>query len=249
MDNGTSELRDNLFKEFFTCKDGIRLEDLMKSLKPVVEVWQKLHIILEKNMRHFDKYSSITKLKAVTIKDKHFLVIKERCLAYLIVDLDSNRVLNEEEALKYFKENFFIENFGEVKSDSKEMFERLFKCLEYKGDVKELIDFYVEYGEILSSASSLMYKVKLQDAYAFLSIHLSDGGNVLAFRTYDQRLYEHLFFNNDLEPLGIQDAGQKMGYDKMKEMFSKIKDIRVPINLIPESLRQFIVPEPLNFKP
>jgi len=85
-----------------------------------------------------------------------------------------------------------------------------------------------------------MYKVKLQDAYAFLSIHLSDGGNLLAFRTENQSLYEHLFFNNDLEPLSMQDAVEKIGFQKMQEMFSKIKDIKVPRSLIPEFLQRFI---------
>ncbi len=248
MNELIKELRDNLFSEYFKDSTGIRLEDLMKSLKNVINVWRKAHKILEENVEYFDD-SSIIKLKAVNIKGKKFLVIKERVLNYLIIDLDNNTVLNKEEALLYFKENYLIENFGEVKSGSKDKFEALFSCLKYRGDIGKLIDFYVENAQILNAPSNITYRVKYHDGYSFLSIHLSDGGNVLAFRTYDQRLYEHLFFNNDLEPLGIQDAGQKMGYDKMKEMFSKIKDIRVPINLIPESLRQFIVPEPLNFKP
>jgi len=38
----------------------------------------------------------------------------------------------------------------------------------------------------------------------------------------------------------LQDAGQKMGYPKMQEIFSRIKDIRVPISLISESLKKFL---------
>lgn len=241
MNDEINKLRDMLFGEFFKAQEGIRLEDLMRFLKPVKDVWQKLHSILEENMHNFDKYSSIMKLKSVTVKGKHFLVVKKICLSYLIVDLDTERVLSKKEALKYFKEKFFIETFGEVKSESKEMFERIFKCLEYRGNVSELIDFYVENSEILNSSSSIVYRVKFDDAYALLSVYLSDGGNVLAFRTKDQRLYEHLFFGNDLEPLALQDAVQKIGYAKMQDMFSKFKDIRVPIYVIPESLRQFLI--------
>lgn len=31
-----------------------------------------------------------------------------------------------------------------------------------------------------------------------------------------------------------------MGYQKMQEIFSRIKDIKVPYSLIPESLKQFL---------
>lgn len=240
MDFGVSELRDKLFAEFFKSQDGIRLENLMHSLKSVIDIWQRLHFILEENVEGFDKHYSVQKLKAVTIKGKHFLVVKETVLTYLIIDLDNNVVLNEVEALKFFQEKFLIENFNERKSGSRESFKKMFTCLDSKGDISKLIDFYVENEQVLNAASDIMYRVKLADAYAFLSIHLSDGGNLLAFRTPDQRLYEHLFFNNDLEPLCLQDAGQKMGYPKMQEIFSRIKDIRVPISLIPESLKKFL---------
>lgn len=241
MKDEINKLRDLLFGEFFKAQDGIRLEDLMKSLKPVIEVWQKLHIILTENVEFFDKYSSIMQLKVVTINGKHFLVIKKTALTYLIIDLDNNEVLNEAEALKFFKEKFLIENFGERKSKSKEIYQKMFTCLSFEGDISKLINFYVENERILNAVSSIMYRVKFDDAYSFLSIHLSDCGNVLAFRTKDQRLYEHLFFGNDLVPLSLQDAGQKMGYNKMQEILAKIKDIRVPRSLIPESLKQFLV--------
>lgn len=240
MKEEISELRDKLFSEYFKDSNGIRLEDLMKSLKPVKDVWQKLHSILEENIASFDKYSRIMQLKAVTIKGKHFLVIKKSVLTYLIIDLDTNEVLDKHSTFRFFSEKFFIEKFGEVRSKSKELFRKMFNALNYKGNIKELIDFYIENSELLNIPSSIVYRVKAYDAYSFLSIHLSDGGNVLAFRTNDQRLYEHLFFGNDLEPLSLQDAGPKIGYTKMQEMFSKLKDIRVPVNVIPEALQQFL---------
>lgn len=240
MKEEISELRDKLFSEYFKDSNGIRLEDLMKSLKPVTEIYQNLYTILEENLEDFDKHSSILRIKAVGSKGKHFLVIKESVLTYLIIDLDTNEVLNKQSTFRFFSEKFFIEKFGEVKSKSKELFRRMFNALNYKGNIKKLIDFYIENSELLNIPSSIVYRVKFDDAYSFLSIHLSDGGNVLAFRTNDQRLYEHLFFGNDLEPLSLQDAGQKIGYAKMQEVFSKFKDIRVPISVIPESLQQFL---------
>ena len=100
----------------------------------------------------------------------------------MIIDLDNNVVLNEVEALKFFQEKFLIENFNERKSGSRESFKKMFTCLDSKGDISKLIDFYVENEQVLNAASDIMYRVKLADAYAFLSIHLSDGGNLLAFR-------------------------------------------------------------------
>lgn len=240
MNDEINKLRDLLFGEFFKAQDGIRLEELMKSLKTVTEVWKKLNGILEENAEGFDKYTSVMKLKTVISKGKHFLVIRKMPLTYLVIDLDTSEVLDKQSALRYFSEKVLIEKFGELKSDSKKSFEMMFNCLSYNGEVSELIDFYVENEVILNISNNILYRVKIGDAYAFLSIHLNDGGNTLAFRTKDQRLYEHLFFNNNLEPLALQDAGQKMGYQKMQEIFTRIKDIKVPYSLIPESLKQFL---------
>ena len=74
MNELIKELRDNLFSEYFKDSTGIRLEDLMKSLKNVINVWRKAHKILEENVEYFGD-SSIIKLKAVNIKGKKFLVI------------------------------------------------------------------------------------------------------------------------------------------------------------------------------
>lgn len=148
-------------------------------------------------MEGFDKHSSILKLKVVGCKGKHFLVIREMPSTDLIIDY-SNKILNKEDALKYFSEKFLIEKFGEVKSDSKKSFEMMFTCLEYYGDVAKLIVFYVENDSILTTSTNIIYRVKLEDANAVLSIHINDGGNTIMFRTPDQRLYEHLFFYNNL---------------------------------------------------
>lgn len=240
MNDEINKLRDLLFGEFFKAQDGIRLEELMKSSKSVTEIWQKLNNILSENAEGFDQYTSVMKLKTVISKGKHFLVIRKMPLTYLVIDLDTSEVLDKHSALRYFSEKVLIDKFGELKSDSKKSFLMMFNCLSYNGEVLELIDFYVENEVILNISNNILYRVKIGDAYAFLSIHLNDGGNSLAFRTKDQRLYEHLFFNNDLEPLALQDAGQKMGYQKMQEIFSRIKDIKVPYSLIPESLKQFL---------
>lgn len=50
-------------------------------------------------------------------------------------------------------------------------------------------------------------------------------------------MYENLFFDNDLNPFGLQDAGAKIGKEKMMEMLSKLKDIKIPISLLPELLQ------------
>ena len=66
-----------------------------------------------------------------------------------------------------------------------------------------------------------------------MSIDLANGTAQLGFQTPYQFLYEQLFLKSDLTPSRMQDAISKIGMDKMREMFSRVKDIQLPEAVIP----------------
>ena len=56
------------------------------------------------------------------------------------------------------------------------------------------------------------------------------------FDTKDQFLYEHLDLRYDLRAAKIQDTKNKVDIEKMREMFQKIKEIKIPQEVIPTDL-------------
>ena len=87
--------------------------------------------------------------------------------------------------------------------------------------------------EILTLPTRIYYKLGDNNAWTYLSIDLANGTAQLGFQTPDQFLYEQLFLNSDLTPSSMQDAISKIGVDKMREMFSRVKDIQLPETVIP----------------
>lgn len=60
----------------------------------------------------------------------------------------------------------------------------------------------------------------------------------MGFQTPDQALYEQFFFRYDLTPSKLQDVQNKnkINIDKIQEIFSKVKDISLPVECIPNDL-------------
>lgn len=64
----------------------------------------------------------------------------------------------------------------------------------------------------------------------------------MRFQTKDQFLYEQLFLRYDLSPSRMQDAQDKIGIEIMKEMFERIRELRIPKEIIPSDLyQQFLI--------
>ena len=128
-------------------------------------------------------------------------------------------------------EELFIKYFGERKI-GKEMY----SLYEYEGNVNKLIDFYIWNIDVFDLSTKIIWKNEINDAYTYFVINYATGSALMAFHTPDQFLYEHLFMNYDLTPSGLQDAQDRIGIEKMHEMFDKIKKIKIPVNIIPEDL-------------
>lgn len=227
-------LRDILFQKYFEIEDGVSVKDLNDKLSFIPEVWNKLHILCEKNINRFDRFSSLEKFKMIEFNQKKYLILKLRMWRYVIIDLDRMENITRDEFETIFNENFFVNNFDEVK-DRDDCFDFYFLD-KYQGDIQELLNFYLKNETILNMSSEIHCRLDYNGAWTWLFIDFVNASSQLGFQTSDQTLYEQLFLNYDLTPYGMQDAVNKMGREKMDEIFSKVGKIQIPSECIPSDL-------------
>lgn len=233
-----TELRNQLFNKYFDIEDGVLATDLVDKLSFIPELWKKLHILCENNIQYFDAWSTLEKFKVLNYKQKKYLILKLRMFQYVIIDIEKMENITEEEFNEKFDESFFVDNFDEIKSkDNKTLF-NLYHINKYNGDVQKLIDFYMENRNLLELSTELHYRLDIDEAWTFFFIDFANAEAQMGFQTLDQFLYEHLFLKYDLTPLRMQDAQEKIGVTRMQEMFEKIKDLKIPIEVIPKDLYQ-----------
>lgn len=233
-----AELRDILFQKYFQIEDGILTSELVDKLSFIPEMWKKLHFLCEKNIKYFDSFSSLEKCKMLEHQQKKYLIIKLKMLRCVIIDVDKMENVTQTEFINEFDENFFVNNFAEIKEDDESIYSSLYRIEKYEGDVQELVKFYLENQNILCLSSQLHYRLEAGNAWTWFHIDFVNANAQMGFQTPDQFLYEQLFLRYDLTAYGMQDAQQKMGIEKMQEIFAKIKDIRIPIECIPSDLYQ-----------
>lgn len=231
-------LRDILFERYFQIENGILISNLVEKLSFIPEVWKKLHFLCENNIRYYDSFSPLENCKMLEHRQKKYLIIKLIMWRYVIIDVDKMENVTQTEFETEFDEKFFVNNFDEIKEVDESIYSNLYRIEKYEGDVQELVKFYIENQNILNLSSQLYYKLEVGSAWTWFRIDFMNANAQIGFETPDQFLYEQLFLKYDLTACGMQDAQQKMGIEKMQEIFAKIKDIRMPIESIPKDLYQ-----------
>lgn len=229
-------LRNQLFDKYFEVKNGIPVVDLVDKLSFIPELWKKLHILCENNIKHFDSFSNLDKFKLIDYKEKEYLILKIRMFEYIIIDLEKMENISEEQFRSEFDENFFVSNFDEIKYDRDLFF--MYDLIRYHGNVQELVDFYNENKWLLSLSTKLHYRLQIGKAWTYFYIDFANATAQMGFQTPDQFLYEQLFLSYDLSPSRMQDAQGKIGVERMHEMFEEIKKIIIPEEVIPVDLYQ-----------
>lgn len=229
-------LRKQLFDKYFEEKNGIPVIDLVDTLSFIPELWKKLHILCEKNIKYFDSFSDLEKFKLIDYKGKKYLILKIRMFKYIIIDMEKMQNISKEQFRSEFDENFFVNNFDEIKKDRDSF--HMYGLNRYLGNVQELADFYNENKKVLCLSTELYYRLEIGKAWTDFYIDFANATAQMRFQTPDQFLYEQLFLNYDLSPYGMQDAHRKISVKRMHEMFEEIKKIRIPKEVIPEDLYQ-----------
>lgn len=226
-------LRDKLFNKYFNVDDGVLVSDLTNKLSFIPEVWEGLHNLCRKNIKHFDYLSSLDKFKMVSLNNKNYLILKLRMYRYVIIDLDKMENISKEDFYNIFDEEFFIKYFGEFKD---EFGLDLYQVQKYNGNIDELLKYYKDNEFVFNLEPNIHCRFDVDDAWTWLFIDFINAKIQLGFQTVNQLLYEQLFLNYDLTPFSMQDAIHKMGIDKMNEIFSRVDGISIPIQCIPNDL-------------
>ena len=229
------ELRNKLFAKYFEVEEGINATELVDKLSFIPEVWDKLHTLCENNIEYFDEYSSIDDIKLLNHNEKKYLILKLHIYRYIIIDIERKESITEEQFRNNFDENFFVSNFNAretVNNDSLKFYD----VEKYDGNMEELLDFYTENEQVLNLSKEIHYVLKVDDAWTYFHINFVNASGQLSFETKDQFLYEQLYLRYDLTPSKMQDAKNKIGLEKMQEMFQKIKEIKIPQEVIPNDL-------------
>lgn len=240
MDKAT--LQNKLFDKYFEAKNGIPVVDLVDKLSFIPELWKKLHILCENNIKDFDSFSKLEKFKVIEYKQKKYLILKLRMFNYTIIDMEKMKNITDEQFRTVFDEDLFVNNFDEIKSqDNKNLFS-LYNVNNYNGNVQELVDFYTENQILLCLSTELHYRLEIGNAWTYFYIDFANATAQMGFQTPDQFLYEQLFLRYDLSLSRMQDAQGKFGLERMHEMFEKIKMIIIPKEVIPDDLyQQFLI--------
>lgn len=237
MCNNTDKekLRNKLFAKYFEVEEGINATELVDKLSFIPEVWDKLHTLCENNIEYFDEYSSIDDIKLLNHNEKKYLILKLHIYRYIIIDIERKENITEEQFENNFDEDFFVSNFNVRKMVDYDFLE-LCDIEKYDGNIEELLDFYTENEQVLNLSKKIHYVLKADNAWTHFHIDFVNASGQLSFETKDQFLYEQLYLRYDLTPTNMQDAQNKIGIEKMKEMFQKIKEIKIPQEVIPSDL-------------
>lgn len=123
-------LRNQLFDKYFEVEDGILATDLVDKLSFIPDLYEKLHTLCENNIRYFDAWSTLEKIKLTDHNQYKYLILKLRMFKYVIIDIEKMENITEARFRSEFNEDFFINNFGEIK-DCRNLF-RTYDLIEYK---------------------------------------------------------------------------------------------------------------------
>lgn len=231
-----TELRNQLFDKYFEVENGILATDLVDKLCFIPKLWKKLHLLCEKNIKYFDALSSIEKFRLIEHKQNKYLILKLRMFKYVIIDIEKMENISEQHFRSEFDENFFVYNFHEIKDDE-DLF-HFYDLISYNGNVQKLADFYYENQDLLCLSTKLHYRLEIGKAWTYFYIDFINATAQMSFQTKDQFLYEQLFLRYDLTPSRNQDAQDRIGVDNMQVMFERIKDLKIPKEVIPDDLYQ-----------
>ncbi len=229
------ELRNKLFAKYFEVEEGVKVTELVDKLSFIPKVWNELHNLCENNIKYFDEYNVVEDIKLLNHNDKNYLILKLPVYRYIIIDIERKENITEEQFENNFDENFFVSNFNDSKMVDYDFLE-LYDIEKYDGNIEELLDFYMENEQVLNLSKKIDYILKVDNAWIYFHIDFVNEKGQFGFDAKDQFSYEHLDLRYDLRASKIQEAKNKVDIEKMEEMFQKIKEIKIPLEVIPTDL-------------
>ncbi len=234
MEDAKVKLRDALFSKYFlNGEDRVAILQVLEQLQPTIKMWESLDALLKKTIKNYEWFDGIEMVRFISYQKIDYLVIKLRMFKYFIVDTKKKKVLTKEDVASLFTEDFFVTNFKERKLKSKSQYLVMYYFFECKQNLEELVAFCEANQKYLEMPNSIYCRFEIDEAWTYLDINMSTKEIQLGFQTPDQTLYDFLHFGIDLTPWGMQDAEDRMGLEKMREICEKVKEIKIPKSCIP----------------
>lgn len=210
----------------------IEISQLMNMIKPFNIKWQELYNILKENSDDFDKYSTIRKIKKVFYNDIEYLIMQINIWAYICIDLKNKELVNFKKDLLPFNEKFFVDNFDEREIPNASMFYHTLSVSKKGLDI--LLQHVSENGSLFTEKNDFIYTKKLNDGFLTSLIFEVDTGKVTIYFGNNQGVVNYVFLDSNLIPLGVSNpTGNK---DDLKNMANRLKEISIPISVIPKYL-------------
>lgn len=207
-------LKETLFEKYREINEGMELEKFMEKIEAIRNIWQEFHHKLRNTIPYFYKQEQVKDLKKVEKDHSIYLIIRLHAWDYLIIDLQTKKAVEKKVAQLIFEDTFFVETFKEIPKEKNYIFIN-------KGDKTEtLVDYYLQYEDILKGTTFIDYKVclgEIQSCFYFDLIR-----NRSFFKVYDKK----------------QGIKEQYDLEKNQELIQYLKSIKIPSNLLPEEISQ-----------
>jgi len=224
-----------LFELFFDNsknEDCVEISQLMNMIKPFNIKWQELYNILKENSDGFDKYSTIRKIKKVFYNDIEYLIMQINIWSYICIDLKNKELVDFKEDLLPFSEKFFIDNFDEREIPNPNMFYHTLSL--NKEGLEILLQYINDNSSLFIETNDFKYTKGLTDGFVTSLMFEIDTGKITIYFGNNQGIVNYIFINSNLIPVGISNpTGNK---EDLKNMANRLKEISIPVSVIPNYL-------------
>lgn len=220
-----NKLQLDLFSKLMVDND-ISLVEVIDRLGKYIDVWDKIFNVLIESSEDIDKYSSLRGINLINKDGVNYLFIKLDIWDYIIIDIDSEKVLSKEQILLIFDEEFFINNLGEerIGVDNYYFMDLIDNKLKY------LIYTYINNEEILNMNPFISYYICEDNKRVGIEINLIKGSVTLCFNDLGSGRANYLFFDKKLNALGVSNPSGNM--EELKRIADQFKSVTIPLNVV-----------------
>ena len=227
----------SLFKLYFTNEDakenGVSIKKVINSTWEYHLKWEEFYNIIRKYSPEIDHFSKADKVELINYKENNYLIVKIYNWTYLCINLDKKEVVNFGPDLYPFNENFFIDNFDEKKVKKTEAF---YFSIDFLNDgLLEIIKFTQKNKNLFLTDSGFTYRIEEDELMTFLNFNTQKGNITLYFgNKYMIDDTNYIYIDNNLSLREVSNSIENT--NKLKKMCTKLKNIKIPIDVIPNFL-------------
>lgn len=236
-----NNIQKRLFKLYFknnqNVEDSINIKKVIDSTWKYHLKWEEFYNILKKYSPEIDNFSNVEKIELINFNDKDYLIVKVYRWTYLCIDIIEQKVINFENMLLPFNENFFIDNFDEEKVNDPELFYYSIEFL--KEGIQKVVEFISKNKNLFFTIPHFTYKLEEDEFATLLKFSILKGDLSLYFgNKYALDEGNKIYINKNFDI--IKTVNFNINLNKLKRICLKLKNIMIPLDIIPNFLLEEI---------